>query len=291
MPIADRLSMSNSVSRRGFLRAAGFALTLPWLESLPLAAAEIRQAAAPRRPIARPSASPASIFSNGVEPIHWWAKGRAPRWRSARAWRRCSRIARTWSSSRASINQQAVSHKSAHLGRIPNLLSGALGQHRPERNSRRQNDGPGSGRADRPADRHSQPRPGHRADRAAAGRRPVDDLRLVHLVDERHEARDEGDLSRARRSTCSSATARAGSSTAASSISSPKTPAASSAKSAAATAPSSTNISNRSAASSAGSTPPRKDEPPRRLAADAARSPTCRGPPTSCRKTFPSTCG
>jgi hypothetical protein len=66
-----------------------------------------------------------------------------------------------------------------HLGRIPNLLSGALGQHRAKRYPRRQDDGPGPGRLDRRASvRRSQPRRGHRTDRAAARRRPVDDLRL-----------------------------------------------------------------------------------------------------------------
>src|SRR5437763_16818727 len=63
------------VSRRAFLRGAGFALTLPWLESLPVRAADTGKravAAAASRP---PVRFACIYFSNGVEPIHWWAKG------------------------------------------------------------------------------------------------------------------------------------------------------------------------------------------------------------------------
>ena len=62
--------MIENKTRRNFLRGAGVALTLPWLESLPLLGAED----------AKPSNKPplrfgCIFFSNGVEPAHWWAKG------------------------------------------------------------------------------------------------------------------------------------------------------------------------------------------------------------------------
>ena len=62
-------------SRRHFLRGAGVALALPWMESLPLLAqdaAPLAQAAVANKP---PLRFACIYFSNGVEPIHWWAKG------------------------------------------------------------------------------------------------------------------------------------------------------------------------------------------------------------------------
>ena len=55
-------------SRRHFLRGAGVALTLPWLESLPLFA---QDKTANKPPIRFAHL----FFSNGVEPAKWWAKG------------------------------------------------------------------------------------------------------------------------------------------------------------------------------------------------------------------------
>ena len=60
--------MTPNKSRRNFLRgAAGAALALPWLESLPLKAAAVSNKPPVRFGLV--------YFSNGVEPIHWWAKG------------------------------------------------------------------------------------------------------------------------------------------------------------------------------------------------------------------------
>ena len=62
-------------SRRHFLRGAGVALALPWMESLPLlaqAAGPLAQAADPNKP---PLRFACIYFSNGVDPTHYWAKG------------------------------------------------------------------------------------------------------------------------------------------------------------------------------------------------------------------------
>ncbi|MSV32621.1 MAG: DUF1552 domain-containing protein, partial [Bryobacterales bacterium] len=56
--------MKTNHSRRNFLRGTGVALALPWMESL--------SAAASNKP---PVRFALVYFSNGVEPIHWWAKG------------------------------------------------------------------------------------------------------------------------------------------------------------------------------------------------------------------------
>src|SRR6187455_2457569 len=76
MPTADQANRTGSVSRRSFLRGAGVALTLPWLESIPVFAAEDgKKAAGDKKSAAPPTRFACLFFSNGVEPIHWWAKG------------------------------------------------------------------------------------------------------------------------------------------------------------------------------------------------------------------------
>ena len=56
----------NQTSRRNFLRGAGVALTLPWMESLSRAATEGNKP---------PLRFGCVYFSNGIKPAHWWAKG------------------------------------------------------------------------------------------------------------------------------------------------------------------------------------------------------------------------
>ena len=60
-----------NTSRRHFLRGMGVALALPWMESLPL----IGQTAVAAKQGTPPLRLGIVFFSNGVEPIHWWAKG------------------------------------------------------------------------------------------------------------------------------------------------------------------------------------------------------------------------
>ena len=62
---------SRQPSRRHFLRGVGVALALPWMESLPL----FGQTAAAVKANTPPLRLGIVFFSNGVEPIHWWAKG------------------------------------------------------------------------------------------------------------------------------------------------------------------------------------------------------------------------
>jgi hypothetical protein len=68
------MKTTNRTSRRRFLRGAGVALALPWLESLPLLAQDgaVSVAANANKP---PIRFAHIFFSNGVEPAHWWAKG------------------------------------------------------------------------------------------------------------------------------------------------------------------------------------------------------------------------
>ena len=92
-------------SRRHFLRGAGVALALPWLESLPLLAqdaAPLAQAADPNKP---PLRFACIYFSNGVDPTHYWAKGAARRWSSAPPPSPSRPSAKIWSSCAASTTR------------------------------------------------------------------------------------------------------------------------------------------------------------------------------------------
>jgi hypothetical protein len=118
-----------SLTRRGFLRgASGLALTLPWLESIAPAADEFAPrdatdaAADPHRP---PVRFACIYFSNGVEPEHWWARGSGAEMEIGPGLAPMQPFREDMIFLRGLFNEQALRHKSAHLGRIPNLLSGA----------------------------------------------------------------------------------------------------------------------------------------------------------------------
>ena len=286
MKSMQRSHVDPQPSRRHFLRGAGVALALPWMESLPLqgaqaAAKAIKQAAGAicvHLLLQRRRAD--SLVGQGQR------RGDGDR---SRLWRRCSRIredivvparavqragrapqVRTWAASRTCSPARWVSTDQNEI---------RVGTH----------DGPGAGRADRQADGRAEPGARHRADRAAAGGRPVDDLRLVHLVDHRRTSRDQGNLSRAGVRSARRRRQRAAARPQHSRRRYSTTHDAAGRKSAQATATSSTSTSNRSATSSSGSSGAAKDGPPGRLAADARPSRTCRARTTTCRRTCPST--
>jgi Protein of unknown function (DUF1552) len=62
-----RIAM-NGISRRTVLRAAGAVVALPWLESLPLAAAGSGPSGCPKR-------FAVLFMGNGISGNHWWARG------------------------------------------------------------------------------------------------------------------------------------------------------------------------------------------------------------------------
>ena len=116
--------LRNLKSRRNFLRGAGVALALPWMESLPMRGAETAGPAkkAPDRP---PVRFACIYFSNGVEPIHWWAKGSGTSMEIGPALQPMMPFREDIIFLRGLYNQQAVESTSPHLGRMPNMLSGA----------------------------------------------------------------------------------------------------------------------------------------------------------------------
>ncbi len=114
---------SQRVTRRNFLRGAGITLALPWLESLPLRAAQSGEVL--KQSAAKPPVRFATLyFSNGVEPAHWWAKGSGAEMEFGQGLQPMLPHRADMIFLRGLYNQQAVAHKSPHLGRISNLLSG-----------------------------------------------------------------------------------------------------------------------------------------------------------------------
>ena len=105
-------------SRRHFLRGVGVALALPWLESLPLLA---QAPAAANKP---PLRLGIVFFSNGVEPIHWWAKGSGGTMELGPALSPMMPHRDDMVFVQGLFNKTAFSSTSPHLGRM-NVLSGA----------------------------------------------------------------------------------------------------------------------------------------------------------------------
>ena len=110
----------HEASRRQFLRGIGVALALPWLESLPAIGQTIDAA--------KTSAPPLRLgivfFSNGVEPIHWWAKGSGANMELGPVLQAMMPHREDMVVIDGLFNQSAQVSTSPHLGRM-NLLSGA----------------------------------------------------------------------------------------------------------------------------------------------------------------------
>src|SRR5262245_39702351 len=124
MKAGAQSAWSKAFTRRTFLRGAGVSLALPWLESLPLRAAETGELIT-RKVEAKPPVRFACIyFSNGVEPAHWWAKGSGADMEIGPGLEPMKPFTPDMIFLRGLYNQQAFAHKSPHLGRISNLLSG-----------------------------------------------------------------------------------------------------------------------------------------------------------------------
>ncbi|MBI1763911.1 MAG: DUF1552 domain-containing protein [Acidobacteria bacterium] len=112
------MNQAHQPSRRNFLRGAGVALTLPWLESLPVFAQDGKASNKPPLRFAH------LYFSNGVEPIHWWAKGTGGALEFGQAAKPLAPICNDIVFLRGLYHQKAFVSTSPHLGRM-NLLSGA----------------------------------------------------------------------------------------------------------------------------------------------------------------------
>ena len=118
-------SQPDSLSRRGFLRGAGVTLALPWIESLPLRAAETGKRVSPKTSSKPPVRFACIYFSNGVEPIHWWAKGSGASMQIGPGLKPLAPFREDINFIRGLYNAQAVANSSPHMGRMANMLSGA----------------------------------------------------------------------------------------------------------------------------------------------------------------------
>ena len=107
-------------SRRHFLRGVGVALALPWLESLPLVGRTVAAAKANTPPLRLGIV----FFSNGVEPIHWWAKGAGANMELGPGLTPMMPHREDMLFIQGLYNQSAHVSTSPHLGRM-NVLSGA----------------------------------------------------------------------------------------------------------------------------------------------------------------------
>ncbi len=116
----SRHHLSNQPSRRQFLRGVGVALALPWMESLPVFA----EAEAVSKGNAPPQRLGILYFSNGVEPIHWWAKGEGSQMQLGPGLLPMMPHREDMVFVRGLYNQTAFASTSPHLGRM-NVLSGA----------------------------------------------------------------------------------------------------------------------------------------------------------------------
>jgi hypothetical protein len=111
---------SRIASRRHFLRGMGVALALPWMESLPV----FGQAAEAVKTSTPPLRLGIVYFSNGVEPIHWWAKGSGATMELGPAAAPMMAHREDMVFVQGLFNQSAFVSTSPHLGRM-NVLSGA----------------------------------------------------------------------------------------------------------------------------------------------------------------------
>ncbi len=107
-------------SRRLFLRGMGVALALPWLESLPVVGRTVAAAKANTPPLRLGIV----FFSNGVEPIHWWAKGSGANMELGPVLQAMMPHREDMVVIDGLFNKTAQVSTSPHLGRM-NLLSGA----------------------------------------------------------------------------------------------------------------------------------------------------------------------
>jgi hypothetical protein len=111
-------------SRRHFLRGAGVALALPWLDSLPLFGAQDGTAAEVAALNKPPVRFGFMFFSNGIKPANWWAKGSGADMEFGPSAAPLAAIREDLVFIRGLYHEAAFKSTSPHLGRM-NMLSGA----------------------------------------------------------------------------------------------------------------------------------------------------------------------
>ena len=111
------------MTRRSVLTGAGMSLSVPWMMSLPLRAESGKRVL---NDLSRPPCRWACLyFSNGVEPAHWWSSGSGSDMKLGPGMAPLRPHRKELVIIDGLFNAQSVANPSAHLGRMPNLLSGA----------------------------------------------------------------------------------------------------------------------------------------------------------------------
>jgi uncharacterized protein DUF1552 len=109
------------INRRAMLRGAGVAMALPWLESIPVWGGEPGSGGAPQ---AFPRRFAALFLGNGVNPVHWWAKGSGPGMELSKSLQPLAPYRSRLNVVTGLFNKQATG-VGIHPGQTGNILSGA----------------------------------------------------------------------------------------------------------------------------------------------------------------------
>src|SRR5437879_13316926 len=109
--------MSKTSSRRTFLYGTGVTMALPWLESLPVCAAETSAAGS------FPKRFAVLFMGNGINGNHWWAKGSGAEMRLSRSLAPLEPLKRKINVINGLFNQPSFG-MGIHPGQTGNLLSG-----------------------------------------------------------------------------------------------------------------------------------------------------------------------
>jgi hypothetical protein len=109
-----------SVSRRTFLRGAGVAMALPWMESVPVWGAP----AAASTPEGFPKRFAAVFMACGINADHWWAKGQGAEMELGKSLAPLAPLKTKINFITGLFNQAAVG-VGIHPGQTGNILSGA----------------------------------------------------------------------------------------------------------------------------------------------------------------------
>ncbi len=112
---------NHAVSRRTLLRGAGVAMSLPWLESIPVWGNET---VAGTEPTASPQRFAAVFMGCGINQDHWWAKGSGPDMELGKSLAPMEAIKHKMNFITGLFNENAT-HVGIHPGQTGNILSGA----------------------------------------------------------------------------------------------------------------------------------------------------------------------
>lgn len=116
-PPSNRRRRRHQLSRRTFLRGAGVALALPWLDSIPVWGDTLPSTAAPKR-------FAALFMGCGINPDHWWAKGAGSAMELSKSLQPLEPLKAKMNFISGLFNVHAT-HVGIHPGQTGNILSGA----------------------------------------------------------------------------------------------------------------------------------------------------------------------